>query len=358
MRVLVWPADLDGGSGWYRMRYPAYTLAAQGEDVTVDMTGPTVGWDRQWSGDTPPLDARALTVVHKPDADVVVIQRPGRAHWAEIIPHLQARGIRVVCDVDDDFDAIPAGNVARDHYDPKINPRHSSEWIHRACDLADLVTVSTPHLAGVYGKHGRVKVLPNLVPAAYLTLSPVDPMSRTIGWSGSVATHPGDLETVGTAVRDTLAERPDWSVYTVGTGAGVAKRLRIDQVDATGKWLPFGAYPAELARVAVGIVPLERSRFNRGKSALKMCEMAAVGVPVVAANTPDNQRMHAHGVGLLADSPSTWRKQLDLLTGDDAARAEVAAKSREAMAAFTYEQWADLWMDAWETALDRQVVAA
>lgn len=355
MRVLVLPADAQG-SGFYRMRFPALALAAQGADVEVSTKGPSVLWDREWSGDMAPLDVHVVGLAEKPDADVVVIQRPGRAHWAELIPHLQAAGCRVVVDCDDDFDAIPAGNVARGEYDPRVMPRHNRDWIRKACDLADLVTVSTLPLAGRYGRHGRVAVLPNLVPDAYLSIQG-ETIENTIGWSGSVDTHPGDLETVGTAVRDTLAEHADWRVHVVGTGKGVAKRLRVPEVSATGRWLPFGEYPVELARLAVGIVPLARSRFNEAKSCLKLMECSAVGVPTVAAPTPDNQRLHAHGIGLLADSPSVWRKQLGRLVGDADFRAEVAEKSRAAMAAFTYTQWCDLWMAAWESAAERKAAA-
>lgn len=322
------------------------------------MNGPVIGWDREWTGTTPPLDARALALAEKPDADVVVIQRPGRAHWTEVIPLLQAAGVRVVVDVDDDFDSIPAGNVARADYDPKHNPRHNRDWIRRACELADLVTVSTPHLAGVYGKHGRVAVLPNLVPEHYLSITAPEPLDWTIGWSGSVDTHPGDLETVGAAVADVLTGHPDWQVHVVGTGKGVARRFRLDKVTSTGKWLPFADYPRALARLAVGIVPLTGSRFNRGKSCLKLAELSAVGVPSVAAAIPDNQRLHAHGVGLLAKGPAQWREHLSRLAGSEEFRAEVAGRSREAMATLTYEQWADLWWAAWEKALDRQIVAA
>lgn len=357
MRVLIWPADQQG-SGHYRLMFPARALKLQGADVEVTMAGPKIGWDREWSGEGVPLDARALLLAEKPDADVVVIQRPGRAHWAEVIPMLQAAGVRVVVDVDDDFESIPARNVARDQYDPRRSPRHNYEWIRRACDLADHVTVSTTHLAGVYGRHGRVTVLPNLVPDRYLSIEPAERLPASVGWSGSVDTHPGDLETVGTAVREVLAAHPAWSVHVIGTGKGVARRLRIDQVSSTKTWLPFNDYPAELATLTVGIVPLQRSRFNRGKSCLKMMENAALGVPVIASPTPDNQRLHNHGIGLLAGSTTAWREQLDRLVSDEPYRSDMAARSREAMAAHTYEQWCDLWWAAWEKALDRKSVAA
>lgn len=357
MKVLVWPADRQG-SGHYRLIFPGEALARQGADVDVTESGPSVLWDREWDGEHPPLDACALGLADKPDADVVVIQRPGRACWTELIPHLQAAGIRVVVDVDDDFDSIPAHNLARNNYDPKLNPRHNREWIRRACDLADHVTVSTAHLAGVYGRHGRVSVLPNFVPESYLAIEPVERLATSIGWSGSVDTHPGDLETVGTAVRDVLAEHEPWNVHVIGTGKGVPNRLRVPAVTALGKWVAFAEYPTHLARLTVGMVPLQRSRFNRGKSCLKLAELSSVGVPTVATPTPDNQRLHAFGIGLLADSPSAWRDKLTRLVSDEDYRTEVAETSRAAMAAHTYEQWAELWWAAWEKALDRKTVAA
>ena len=360
MRVLVWPAGGENdGSANYRLRFPAEALARQGCDVEITESGPAVLWDREWSGDTAPLDAKVLGLAEKPDADVVVIQRPGRAHWAELIPHLQAAGVRVVVDLDDDFESIPAANVAASTYDPKLNPRHSRDWIRKACDLADLVTVSTGPLGGRYGRRGRVRVLPNLVPERYLSIEPERKLTNALGWSGSVDTHPGDLETVGNAVAWLLWDNPAWSVHVIGTGKGVAKRLRLSDaaVSSTAKWLPFVDYPTALAALTVGMVPLQRSRFNAAKSALKLMEMTAVGVPVVAAKTPDNERMHAHGIGLLASSPSDWRKHLGLLMTDEDARVELAAKGRAVMAAFTYEQWADLWADAWESTLQRTAAA-
>lgn len=356
-RVLIWPAGgINDATTAYRLRFPALALAAQGCDVEISTTGPTVAWDREWSGDTAPLEAKVLGLAAKPDADVVVIQRPGRAHWSELIPHLQDAGVRVVCDLDDDFDAIPSGNIARSHYDPKVNPRHNRDWIRQAADLADLVTVSTAPLAGRYGRHGRITVLPNLVPEAYLRIQG-DKQPGTVGWSGSVDTHPGDLETVGTAVADTLTAHDGWRVHVIGTGKGVAKRLRVAEVTSTASWLPFGEYAAALAELEVGIVPLNLNRFAAAKSCLKMIEMAAVGVPVVAAPIPDNQRMHAYGIGLLASGPSDWRKHLDALVGSEDYRAEVAGRSREAMAAHTFEQWCEIWWAAWESTLARSAAA-
>lgn len=368
MRVIVWPAN-DDASAFYRLLEPARVLAGDGLDVEVDTEhGPTALWDREWRGPSAPYEARIVGLAAKPDADVVVINRPARAHWCEAIPHLQAAGVRVVVDVDDDFAAVDRDNGAASTYMPhhvkacglkctRDHERVNRDWIARACLLADLVTCSTSDLARRYAPHGRFAVLPNLVPARYLDVETSHPLERTIGWSGSVDTHPGDLETVGSAVRDMLAQHGEWSVHVVGTGNGVPARLGVQQVTATGRWLPMGEYPAALARLAVGIVPLAESRFNRSKSALKMAELAAVGVPVVASPTPDNRRLHAQGVGLLASSPREWREHLGRLIEDQDLRADCAHAGRESMRDETYEHHGDRWWDAWSSALRKGVAA-
>lgn len=356
--MLVWPAD-HSGCGHYRLIYPAEALAAQGGDVTVDFTGPRVLWDRVWAGANAPPAANVAGLDEAPDADVVVIQRPARKHWAQLIPHLQAAGVSVVVDCDDDFARIPAANKAAAQYDPRRSPHHNHDWIARACELADLVTVSTPALVPRYGRHGRVRVLPNLVPASYRdhVIERRDPDPVTIGWSGTVDTHPHDLETTGGAV-GLLSRSPGVRVAVVGTGKGVADRLELAAEPSATGWLPFEDYPASLAAFDVGIVPLHAGVFNRSKSALKALEMASVGVPVVASPTPDNARLAKLGVTALAASPGRWWRGLSRLVDSAALRSE---RREAALAAIypgmTYEANCGRWAEAWTAVLRERVPA-
>lgn len=343
MRVAVWPAD-QFASGHYRLIFPAEAAAVQGADIRVDTVGPRIHWDRPWD-DEPHHDSRVLGCDPYP-ADVVVLQRPGRRWWSDLIPHLQASGTRVVVDVDDRFDRIHTGNIAHGDYNPADQTAavHSQHWIAEACKRADLVTASTPALASRYG-HGHGVVLPNLVPARYLTgLAPAP--APTLGWSGNVQTHPGDLNTVGAAVRTVLDRRPDWTFHVVGTGEGVGEALGV-HVSTTEGWVPFEDYPEHMARIAVGVVPLADNPFNEAKSCLKMIEFASQGVPVVVSPTPDNCRMHKAGVGVVASSPNQWRRHLLRLVHSPELRADMAGRGRQIMAAHTYEARCGRWVDAW-----------
>lgn len=349
MKLLVWAGDY-GACGYNRLIWPARALADRGADVTVDASGPTVMWDRRWSGK--PGDAQVVEVL-RPAADVVVLQRPARRYWADVIPRLQAQGVRVVVDIDDDLTCLHPDNAARPGY-RSDDPHVDASWVMRACKLADVVTCTTPAIAARYG-FGHGLVVPNMIPAAYLEVG-AERLPETAGWSGSVDTHPNDLQVAGGAIGRILREQ-QWAFHVIGTGRGVRERLELAAEPTATEWIPIEEYPAEVAKLSLGVVPLADTAFNRAKSALKMAEMAALGVPVIASPTPDNRRLHHLGVGVLAGSPQRWHKHLRRLTASAAHREDLAAVGRQAMATQTIEGNCWRWYDAWTHRFARKVAA-
>lgn len=325
---------------------PARALAAQGADVRIDTEGPTCEWSRPWAGHKLPPEWTHVVSVRPYDADVIVMQRPARGAWHEVIPHLKAQGIRVVVDVDDLFDKIPKANRAYHDYQaggryPAVE--HSN--IDRCCQLADLVTCTTPLLAKRYG-YGHAKVLPNLVPESYLSIERPFKWRDLVGWSGIVGTHPGDLEETGGAVAQALAGT-EWEFHTVGPPEGVRRALGLSSEPSSTGLLAFESWAPALAELDVGIVPLGPSLFNEAKSALKASEFAAVGVPVIMSPTPDNLRLHRLGVGLVAESRGQWARLVSKLIASEELRSDLAGSGREVMATQTYEAHADRWLHAW-----------
>lgn len=362
MRVAVWPAD-DGGCGSYRLIWPAQALATQGADIDLRLPDQGSGVDALFAE----IDGieRLIQIQHPPAADVVVIQRPLSAWRADAVEALQRHGVRVVVEIDDCFETIHPRNVSWSSTHPKRSPAVNRDHLARACRAADLVTVTTTTLAHRYGRHGRVAVVPNCVPARYLDIdTPPGEGALTIGWTGSIQTHPTDLQVTRGAVAR-VCRRTDldgrWATRipfaVVGTGHGVQQALGLDNPPLTSGWVSLDDYPTQMAQIGVGIVPLDDIEFNHAKSALKMCEFAALGVPVVASPTADNVRMHAEGVGLIAAKPKHWYAQLRALIGDPAMRADVAGRGRETMRRFTIEGNTDRWWDAWASCLDRSAAA-
>ena len=351
--VVVYPADL-GGCGHYRCIWPGRALQAQGVDV--DVVVPNEPQERQlraqWRDDA--SGRREIVDVIPPDADIVVMQRPIDRHRVEALGHLQSHGIRVVVEIDDDFDSIHPRNIAWPKLNPANSPDRNRRWLHAACEVADMVVVSTPALAARYGRHGRVRVVRNRIPARYLTIEhePRDDGQVYVGWSGSIETHPDDLQVMGAglarALRSTGAE-----LAIVGTGRGVKRITGIDHQPIACGWRPLPEYPEALAQFDVGIVPLAETAFNRAKSWLKGLELASVGVPFVASPLPEYRELTA---GPFARTAKEWERAIKTFVASADARADFAGRGRELAARHTVQEHAHEWWEAWTASLDRQEV--
>jgi len=342
VRVAVYPADL-GGCGHHRMIWPARTLQAQGADVRLVMPADHDQIQSWWmDGD----DGPKVLDVMVPDADVVVIQRPLQNTLVAAIPIMQAKGVKVVVEIDDDFEAIHPQNIAWHTVHPKFSPSRNWHHLLHACQLADLVTVTTPALAARYGRHGRVAVVPNMIPERYLDITREPHFDVWCGWSGSVETHPTDLQAarggIATAVRDAGAR-----FAVIGTGRGVQRALGLAEAPHAAGWRAIDEYPEALAQLDVGVVPLDLIPFNAAKSWLKGLEMAAVGVPFVASPTAPYVELEAAGAGIVANRSKDWARELrHLLTSADA-RAHFAGQGRSCAKRMTIEGNCEQWWDAW-----------
>ncbi len=72
-----------------------------------------------------------------------------------------------------------------------------------------------------------------------------------------------------------------------------------------------------LVRSHVGIMPLTDDEFSRGKSAFKLIQYSAAGLPVIASSVGENVNVvNNEQTGFLADSPEEWLEALGKLIND------------------------------------------
>lgn len=348
-KVYVFPADASG-CGSYRLGWPAEAARAQGLDVVI--CPPT---DRQGFGGGIDSETGRVVEVNPPeDADVIVLQRVTHTNMRQAIPLLRAKGIAVVIDIDDDLTCIHPANPAYDMYHPRTPNGHSWQYALDAMRDATLVTVSAEALLPSCAPHGRGRVLPNCVPAAYLDIPHTD--STVIGWGGSLHSHPDDLSQVGLSIARLVDEGQTFRV--IGPSLGIAKALGLAETpQATGN-VGIAAWAAALSTLGIGITPLADSRFNASKSYLKPLEMMAAGVPWVASPRAEYTRLHKLGAGLLARKPRDWYRHLNTLVRDDALRQDMSAAGRALAATLTIERNAWRWAEAWNEAYRIQRQAA
>jgi glycosyltransferase involved in cell wall biosynthesis len=347
MKVLGLAAD-SGACGFYRLRAPAEELKLLGVDVEI----------------AEGVDARALqypdgTVqveeIHT-DADLIIVQRPLDNSLTAIIEQAKRQGIATIVEIDDDFSTVHKYNVAHDSMTGKTSL--GNQWVEKATSIADHVTVSTPQLLK-YARHGRASVLRNCVPESIFDVAPYTLKDDShdwprIGWSGTVQTHPNDLQQTKGRVAEVL-DTNGIPFSVIGDGTFVASHLNLKAttpVYATG-WVDMSLYYQYVYQfMDIGIVPLEMSPFNQAKSYLKGLEFAALGIPFVASPTREYEILALDGIGKIANTPGDWKKHLQRMIDRRVETDRIAKESRDRIRTdHTYRVNAPQWIEAWEKAI-------
>lgn len=349
MKVLALRADA-GGCAHYRILRPAEAVSSYDPTVQIRV-GTEIEVEAHRNSD---LIATVRSV--NEDIDLLILQRPLDNAFTAVIEQAQRQGIACVVELDDDFESIHRLNRVWKNVQPSHVKHSNFEWLKRACELADHVTVSTQELAK-YAPHGRVTVLDNYMHET--DLLPVNAGSDAevrVGWSGTLQVHPTDLQVskpgLAQAVRDTGA-----IFSVVGDGEGVREAVGLPkyvQMQHTG-WVPLSDYIHTVSEtIDVGVVPLDDITFNRAKSWLKGLEFAAVGKPFVASPLPEYRRLHDdYGIGLLAETPSQWRRLTRSLIEDRDMRVELGSEWQNTVRhSLLYSQHASEWLDAWSQAVE------
>ena len=329
MRIISFAAGNDA-SAHYRITQPTAVLANQGVDAVIG-------------------DAKACDIgIKAAESDLLVVQRPHQHDILKMIDSAHEHGVAVCVDLDDDFD----------HLDRRHGMFHGiTEQIkattHLVCQAADVVTVTTPKLAEIYG-YGHSVVIPNYVPRSMLDVFASDlkePEDILVGWTGTVSSHPNDLQQMGNGLRRAIEESPGSRFVHIGNPQGVDKAAGIRHLKSFGS-LPYRNYLEAYASFDVAVAPLDDTTFNASKSALKGLEAAALGVPFVASPTPDYRRLATDGIGTLAANPSDWRREVGKLLRDESLRYDTAMANQEAvLRRHTLEGNIDRWHAAFQLAI-------
>lgn len=365
MRVDIIPSD-KVACAHYRLAWPAAAVAEQ-TDWEVNIHDP---------GDVTVRRPLAVQGIDDLEAvDVVVMQRVATPRQVRLIQALQKLGIAVVVDVDDLLSDIDPDNKSWTYWNERVMDLPRYRYLDQAAQLADLVTVSSDVLARKYGRHGRVEVLRNGLPNhgfddpdAVYERSRAIGLSSTVnqvivGWSGSLDSHPHDLEVLGGAVRAAMDKDPLIHFRVIGDAEPVTQALNLDpaRVSGTG-WLPFEDYHAAMRAVDIGLVPLSETRFNRAKSHLKALEFAGAGAIVLASDLPEQR--HLGGTVPMAmvsnrrDSHFNWQGHIEAEAAALHEHPEAMAQDRVQVinwaAEWAYTNRAGEWVKAWERAAARR----
>ena len=321
--VLFW-AGVGGGTAHYRCRIPGAALAR-------------LGWDVHHVSD---LDI-------PPAADVVVLQRVLHPGTVDIIRGLQAAGSKVVYDIDDWYDGVPAYNPASKGFGPD-----ALDMLHAALAAADLITTSTPELAEAYSRLGEARVLGNYLDRDLWFDAAKYRLDRShvhVGWLGSAMWRTGDVELLRPWLADWLATKPDVKFVVAGSDRSLFEYLGCGGLicpPSKQHVRPFQHLPAMLGWFDIGLAPLVRNKFNDAKSWVKGLEYNAAGAPVVASPSREYRTFVRPGINGYLVSKKNWVDALELALDD-------LEDLRAGALKVAGEYWIDDHVDKWVTAYAR-----
>lgn len=333
------------------MTEPAAAAAAADSGIEIE-----IAYDLEVDGEyLPGSDTEArIDSVNPHGADVVVFQRPSNHSFPQAIELLKKMGVAVVVEIDD----LMHGVSTRHAMHSELVGQGSGNRILQCARLADMVTVSTPALQRVYGSRNASRVIPNAIPRriaemrpAYDRSSSVGPV--TIGWTGSVFTHPHDLEQMGSGLRTALDRHTGQARFTIfGQSEGARGTLGLRDSVAEIMWLPdVEGYLSVLGQqFDIGVAPLRVDKFNAAKSWLKPLEYAARGVYPIRSVIDEYDRL---GIGRYAKNPKDWAREISRAVADPDMRHEFArAEHERVLASHLTEHTAERWIEAWRSAAD------
>ena len=309
----------NSGCGEYRVRLPLGELARQGHEVAMSEGG---------TGDA--AKGYELVIAQRTDKyDALPVWRRMKSH------------ARLVYEIDDDvFSTSPVNWMAHRVY----RNADVQDAVAHAAEVADLVTVTTEHLAGVMRRfNANVLVIPNHVPAGILDIERPRRDRVTVGWAGG-ASHAADIAMVAKHLRR-LVDQEKVDLHVIGT----------DYSPTIQRPCRFTPWDKDLMTYYrgidfdIGIAPLTGSEFDRSKSHIKALEYAALGIPVVATDLEPYRDFVIDGVtGYLVRREHEWFKRLRELVNDAAMREEMGAKAKENARNWTIDRGWRLWADAYE----------
>ncbi len=260
--------------------------------------------------------------------DVIVIQR-------ELIPHLfpwieeaMARvNPRIVLDLDDPVHLEPPTRPPAWPF----RPFWDRNKLQRLVRVASRVIVANRFLRDeVAARGGFPTVIPTSVDTERWVPGDADRGRRlVVGWIGSPWTTPY-LEILAPSLR-ALAHEVPCVLRAVGADPSLGATM-----ERLAPGLPVEVLPwREAEEVAwvqsfdVGVMPLADDPWSRGKSATKLLQYMACGVPAVASPVGANRDVVKHDLnGLLAEDADAWTRALTRLAEDRALAERLGREGR------------------------------
>ncbi|SRR6266851_291489 len=312
---------------FYRMFLPLQEMERHGHQVT---------WR---SGGEDEDGVRApITGADMAGHDIIIGQRFNHHTGLQVWRRARTPFSRLVYELDDDVFSIGPENWQAHHLYKQEEIRDA---VTHSAQVADLVTVSTEHLAGVMRErtgNQDVAVLPNCIPGWVCDHQRPRRERLVAGWMGG-ASHGNDVGIIASPLRRFLKRFPGWDAEVKGTD--FRPTIGHDRVSFS-PWIHITDDPRAYygsIDFDVGLAPLDDNEFSRSKSFIKALEYSALGIPVIASDVEPYRGFIRDGeTGFLIRYEHEWLKRMSELAADEALREKMGLAARQAAQEHTIEQ--------------------
>jgi glycosyltransferase involved in cell wall biosynthesis len=249
--------------------------------------------------------------------------------------YFQRRGVPVCFHIDDWLFGLP----------PDLGPPYVARYDHAfgvrlqaALQAADAVLCATPHLAALVRARVPGKPVLTLPGICYRPFPGRRPALRArlararrrlvqrrrvvVGYAGS-SSHLRDLALVLPALHQLMERHPAVHFQTLGMPAPACLAARWPgRVSALGYSRDYAGYLRTLYELGwdIGLCPLVDDEFNRSKTATKLAEYTACGVPALCSDVVPYRDVLATAPGARLVPAAGWPQALQDWCSDETAR--------------------------------------
>lgn len=319
--------------------------------VLQPLTHPSIAHDIDLSA----VDFKTCLTV---SADAVLVQRTSlqdREQAMRLIDHCDRNKVRLIYETDDDLFHLPEDHPEAESYGDVIK---TAKLI---AQHADAITVSTEPLQRQLSGFGKpVFVIPNWLDErlwpneAYAQIATAGYPIRAV-YAGSIS-HLPDLALLEEPIRH-IKQKFDFELAIIGItnqdGPDPWYRSIPVHWRASRSYLHFVAWLRSIAAWDIGLAPLTAGPFNESKSAIKVYEYAALGLPVVASSVPPYDAVvQENETGLLAENTiEGWFTALAKMCESPERLKRLAASAKSRTSSYTLASNATALSKLWNEAL-------
>ena len=255
--------------------------------------------------------------------DRVVIEKeifpflPALAEWM-----LKLLGIQYIVDYDD---------AIFHNYDQSANPlikKFLGNKIAKVMRFSGTVVAGNQYLADYAARSGakNIEIIPTVIDLErYPIKQNTDADPCIVGWIGTKTTFEKHLLPCKDWIKALQNQEPNIRFHIVGITEDMDLGKNVKYIRWTEE-----TEVAEILKMDIGLMPLQDSKWEKGKCAYKLIQYAACGIPGVASDVGMNREVAVPGeTGILASADEEWIQAIKTLKSNTELRHQLGRNARK-----------------------------